>query len=352
MKRIIAITLALFLLLCMSACGTTKEKTIQERLDAGEEVFIGFAIETVSNPFFLAQAEFLKTEFGKMGVTFEYQASDGDDALMISQIENFITMKADLIMCAPPNQDAVESVLEKAEDAGIPVIIMGQRPKYGDKLSGGTYNTWFEVGREVAMMASAWIDQRYPDAGPGDIHAANLTYNVVGIFVEQNAGMLAQVAEDPRISITYTQEDLDNINGGFDAAETALTRDSSIRLFLCYQESPAIGASNYILSRPDLDADEFACFAAGIQDMGIDQLELSKTNQSLYRGVIAYGTYGAEGVDIPSAAGLFYVTKDVLLGDAPVMPYWSEDDRWALTSFGYEYLFDNPLNDFLIDLYK
>lgn len=383
MKKYISLALALVMLLSLgllSACSNGAETTpavsettpsesaaatsetvqatgaainaVQAKLDAGEKVFIGFAMETVSNPFFLAQADFLKTSFEEMNVNFEYIASEGDNALMISQIENYITMGADLIMCAPPDPSAVKDALLKAEDAGIPVVIMGNRPDFGDQLSGGTYLTWYDVGYAVGKMASAWIDKVYPDAKEGEIHAADLTYNAVNIFVQQHEGLMAAVKEDPRISITFLKEDLDTLDEGYNAAEAALTTDPDIKLFLSYQESPAVGASNYIIAQPGFDKAKYAAFAAGIQSMGTEQLELSKTDQSIYRGVIAYGTYGAEGVEIPSAAGLFYVTRDVLLGTAPVMPYWSEDDRWALTSFGYEYKFDNPLNDFLIETYS
>lgn len=337
-----------------SSASSTAQKTndIQARLDKKEKVFVGFAMETVSNAFFLQQADFLKQNFEKMGVTFDYVASEGDNALMISQIENFITMGADLIMCAPPSADAVKDVLLKAQAAGIPVIMMGQHPAYADQLSGGTYLDWNKVGVEVADMVSAWITSRYPNAGNGEIHVAVLTSNSQGVYVQQNEGMYAELAKDSRITIGYKNEGVDSVDEGYTAAQEALTMDSSIKAFIGFQESPAIGASNYVISRADLKPDEFGAFAAGLQDMGTKQLELAKSGQSIYRGTIAYGTYGAEGVDIPSAAGLFYVTRDVLLGTAKEMPYWSADDNWSINNFGYSFVFDNPLNDYLIDLYS
>ncbi|MBP1736381.1 MAG: sugar transporter substrate-binding protein [Oscillospiraceae bacterium] len=334
-----------------SDTAATQTNDIQARLDKGEEVFIGFAMETVSNSFFLQQADFLKENFEKMGVTFEYVASEGDNALMISQIENFITMGADLIMCAPPSADAVQDVLLKAEAAGIPVIMMGQHPSYADQISGGTYLDWTQVGTEVADMVSAWITSRYPDAKDGEIHAAILTSNSQGVYVQQNEGMYAELAKDSRINIAYKNEGVDSIDEGYTAAQEALTMDPEIKVFIGFQESPAIGASNYVISRSDLNPDEFGAFAAGLQDMGTQQLELAKDGQSIYRGTIAYGTYGADDVEIPSAAGLFYVTRDVLLGTAQEMPYWSADDNWSINNFDYSFVLDNPLNDFLIDLY-
>lgn len=325
---------------------------VQQKLDNGEKVFIGFAMVTVSNPFFLQQATYLKENFGAMGVTFEYSASEGDNAQMISNIENYITMQADLIMVAPADAEVVESVLMQAESAGIPVIVMGQRPSYGDKLSGGTYVDWIDVGAEAAFMASAWIDEHYPDAGEGEIHVGILTSNIEQIYVLTTQGITDTLAQDSRIKFTYRNEDVDTIDGGYDAAAEAFTVDPDIKMFLSFQESPGIGASNYIMAQSNLNPADYAVFATGLQDMGTAQIDLSKTDESVYRGTIAYGTYGAEGVDIPSAAGLFYVTKDVLLGTAPQVPYWSADDMWSMNSFGYEKVVDYPANDFLIDLYK
>ena len=380
MRKYIAMLLALTCLLLLAACGGSKSETpsaqpsdgaqpsgseqpaqaqgddqtagdVQSRLDKGETVLVGFAVSDTSNPFLLAQTLQVKEMFEAIGVTFDYTSCDSDDAKMITVIENYITMGAELIICSPTNQDAVKDALLGAENVGIPVVCMGQHPSYADQLSGGTYVDWFAVGYQLGKLASAWIDETYPDAGPGDIHAANFAFFVEGIFVIQNDGMMQAVSEDPRITITYEQQDANTLDGGFDAMETAMTRDPDIRLVLAWQESPGIGGSNYVLSQPNLDPAEFAVFAAGIQSMGVEQIEQSKTNDSIYRGVVAYGTYGS-AVEIPSAAGLYYVARDVLFGIAPVMPYWSEDDRWSLNSFGFVDVFDNPLNDFLIELYS
>ena len=354
MRKVNCVIAAVLLVFNLTACGGN-DGTVQERLSAGEKVLVGFVIESIQDLYLMEQANYLKSEFEKIGVTLEYLSADGNEEIMAAHIEDYIAAKADLIMCTTHEALAVKAALIKARRAGIPVITVGDKPDYAGELSGGIYRDWEESGYELGKMASAWINERFPNAGNGQIHAANLTNSNQERFVALNEGLLRAISEDLRIAVTYTQNDVSSQSSGYDAAESALANDPEIKLILSYGEGSALGASNYIktLQTEDINFSDYACFAVGRQRTGIDEITRSKTNVSLYRGSIAFGVYDASGNSITSAEALYKLANAILQGKVSKSDEtWYEDDRWAVTSFGYQYLYDNPNNSSISNIGK
>lgn len=343
-KTIVTIILILTLAMVVS-CGRT-EKDVNARLSAGEKVLVTMAAPSLTNQYMMSQIEYLKQAFGEMGITFEFKTSEGDSELMITQIEDFISRGSDLIICAPTDADAVRDVLLEAKAAGIPVVLAGESPDYAEELAGGVYVDWYALGYEVGKMASAWIDEFRPDAGPGSVYAANLINENQMIYLLQNAGLMAALSEDSRISVVVTEGSIVSVEDGYIAAERSFTVDSRVTLFLCYQESAAVGASEYIMARGELESEpeDYACFAGGLGGDGKTLLEQSRQGRGALRGAVAYGIYDDGGDNMSSAECLFYAAKNALLG-AGETPVFMEMDRWSVTGFKYSYVYDNTQND-------
>ena len=165
--------------------GSATEEQLNDvaaRLEAGEEVLVGYAVNTLSTPALKQTIDNVQGFLEDMGCTVSVVACEGDTALMINHIENFIEMQADLIIVAPIGQDAMKDSLLKAEAAGIPVIFNGQYPAYADQVSGGGATDYPELGVQTAKSAPAWIDQQYPDAGGGEVHVAVMGFNNTYVF--------------------------------------------------------------------------------------------------------------------------------------------------------------------------
>ena len=346
MKKLISIVIISALIFSVSACG--KEPAgVRERIAAGEDVYVGYSLETAANPFFIAQADYLRGAFSEVGIRLDYAVSEGDDLKMSEQIAAFADSAVELIICAPAHEETTARALTDAEASGVPVVLMDRKPDYSDRLSGGTYVDWYEAGRELARMASTWISQEYPTARNGSIHAANLFSVDQNIYITQNAGLLQGLQEDPRIVITYNRSDVHTQEAGVEAAQSALLLDPEIKLFFCYQEPSALGVSSAIMSGAELDPSEFAAFSVGLQRAGRAAIDSSKIDESIFRGAITYGVFGASS-QLTASETIFIVARDILFGDAPAAPWWVPEDRWAVTGFGYNYLYDNPENDVLL----
>lgn len=373
MKKLIAMLLALAMVFALVACGSSNSgneskgdasgsntgavsssgdassvedviNDVQARLDAGEEVLVGYAVNTLSNPALKQTIDNVAGFLEEMGCTVSVAACEGDTTLMISQVENFIEMDVDCLIVAPIDQGAMEDTLMKAREAGIPVIFNGQYPAYADAMSGGGATDYSELGTQNAKAALAWIDQNYPNAGAGEVHVAVLGFNNTFIFKQIYDAMIATLEADSRITISYTGEQHNSIDLGYSAAEEALTMDPDIRVFLCYQDGPGTGVANYLISRSDLNMDEFGVFNGSYSDTTAAMVQ-DATNPT--RSIIYYGVYNNDA-EIIMGYNIFYAARGVLLGEVDE-PFWILDDMWTLDDFGFDLLIDHPENDNIYD---
>lgn len=322
--------------------GSATEEQLNEvaaRLEAGEEVLVGYAVNTLANPALKQTIDNVQGFLEDMGCTVSVVACEGDTALMINHIENFIEMQVDLIIVAPIDQDAMKDSLLKAEAAGIPVIFNGQYPAYADEVSGGGATDYPELGVQTAQSALAWIDQQYPDAGDGEIHVAILGFNNTYIFKQTYDNMLSTIEADPRITVSYTATEHNSIDSGFNAAAEAMTMDPEIRVFLCYQDSPGIGVANYLMSQSSLNMDEFGVFCGSYSETSAEMVD---DPFNPMRSILYYGIYGNEKETI-MGYDIFFAAREVLLGHQKQC--WLIMDMWSYDSFGYDLLIDHPEND-------
>lgn len=358
MKRLISAVLLLALMLALvSGCASKGEKSpantttpeteaatapdevktntaeraaeIQEMLANGEEVIIGLSFQGLTDMFTLIQKEFFDEEFGKLGYTTVTADSAGDTALMIEQIENFVTMKAALIIAFPPDAESVMDVCTQAVDAGVYVLFTGlETDDAGYSISGGSTVNWRELGANMAKMALAWVDITYPDAEDGSIHAALGKFSYFVQSIPMFESLEATLETDPRMKVTYTEDNVITVDQGFNAAENAFTADPNIRLLFCFQETGAQGMDQYILSQ-QLDRSLYAVFTQGTSENSAHVVANSKNNDSVYRGTIVYG-----GDENP-AADTFRVACAILNGEVDT-PYWSILEQHSINGFGFE----------------
>lgn len=256
---------------------------IQARLDAGEEVMVGYAVNTLSNPALKQTIDNVAGFLEELGCTVSVAACEGDTTLM------------------------------KAVNAGIPVIFNGQYPGYADQVSGGGATDYAELGTQNANAA---------------------------IFKQIYDSMIKVLEGDSRITISYTGTEHNSIDLGYSAAEEALTMDPDIRVFLCYQDSPGIGVANYLISRSDLNMDEFGVFNGSYSDTSA-QMVGDASNPT--RSIIYYGVYNSDA-EVVMGYNIFYAAKSVMLGEVET-PFWILDDMWSKDDFGFNLLIDHPEND-------
>jgi ribose transport system substrate-binding protein len=85
-------------------------------------VKIGVTVSNSTNPFFVAESDTVKSVGEEMGATVLSQEAKEDVQEQSNQIDQFITSGVSFIVIDPVDSDAVGPAVQRAIDAGIPVI--------------------------------------------------------------------------------------------------------------------------------------------------------------------------------------------------------------------------------------
>ncbi|CAM2903201.1 ribose ABC transporter substrate-binding protein RbsB [Paenibacillus sediminis] len=131
---IVSVLLALFLIL--SACSTEKDSgTAKSAGSSGGKIKIGLAISTQNNPFFVTLKEGAQAAADKAGAELIVLDAQDDTAKQISNVEDLIEQKVNVILINPTDSDAVVTAVESANKANIPVITVDRAANGGKVVS-------------------------------------------------------------------------------------------------------------------------------------------------------------------------------------------------------------------------
>jgi len=278
---------------------------IEEKIAAGMQVTLGYSTLQAGSGMNEDLENGMKAWCAEHGWNYQMVDSQNNTATQVDQLENFAAMgNVACVAMTVVDVEAMRDILEAVEEAGTWCVTYGALPSY--EIAGSTLVENYDLGYELGRMASGWVDVRYPDAGPGDIHACVTGFTLITDTTNIFNGAVDALEADPRIVVVYTDEGCTTLDQGFTTAEAAMTTDSSIRLFLTtISEQPGIGISNYIVAQ-GYDTDEF-CVLHNSHSVIQDQL-FAETEAG--NGCIRGYTAGGGGTD----GGIPIVLEELFYG--------------------------------------
>lgn len=142
MKKFISLVVAIMLIgSVLTGCGSTKgngsEKTQSTSTVTNEKPLnLVFVTPLIGHPVWLIAKDGFDAAAKDLGFKAQWVGPQGIDANeMINQIENAIAQKVDGIITMALNPEAFGPVLEKAEKAGIPVVIVNSDAPNSPRLA-------------------------------------------------------------------------------------------------------------------------------------------------------------------------------------------------------------------------
>ncbi|MCX5206276.1 sugar ABC transporter substrate-binding protein [Streptomyces sp. NBC_00237] len=118
----LALGAAALLLVSLTACGQEARGGSRYKADTGKGGTIGLAMPTKASERWIADGENMAKQFEQAGYQTDLQYGDNKAENQIAQIENMITKGRKLLVVAAVDGSALTEVLQRAHDAGIPVI--------------------------------------------------------------------------------------------------------------------------------------------------------------------------------------------------------------------------------------
>ena len=128
--------------------GTAAVMTLSATAAFAEPV-LGLAAIDLQNSFFVRMKEAGDVAAKDYKVKTVWQSAEGSLEKQVGIVENFINQKVSAILVDPLDKTALIPVIKKAEDAGIPVVTMG------NKVEAGQYSTLYPDYVNMTTVAKA-----------------------------------------------------------------------------------------------------------------------------------------------------------------------------------------------------
>ena len=120
---------------CQGKTVETKESAAAQEPTSNEKIKVGIVVRVLTgNSFQIHLAKVSKEAAEKLGCEASVYAPQSftDYAEQTNIIESLITKKVDLIIIAPNHQTAINPALDKAKEAGIPVVVYDTKAQHTD----------------------------------------------------------------------------------------------------------------------------------------------------------------------------------------------------------------------------
>lgn len=230
-----------------------EEKTAQEKTPetqqpaqtAGEKKLqIALIPKTLNNPFFISMEEGAKAAADKLGVDLIVQAADRevDVEKQMQIMENMITKKVDAILISPSGSKEIVPAVKKANEAGIPVLIVDTKVDEAAAKAEGIKTATF-IGSDNyngGQLAAQFMIERL--GGKGKIAL------IEGIAGHETSdarigGFKDTIKEKaPDIQIVASQTAQWERDKGFDVFQNILTANPDIQGVFAANDLMALGA--------------------------------------------------------------------------------------------------------------
>lgn len=207
------------------------------------KISVGFAQVGSESDWRLAQTASMKETFTEEnGYSFDFVDCNNNQQTQIDTIAKFIEDGKDYIVVDPIVEDGYDDVLKKAQDAGIPVIIVDRETNADESL----YTCW--VGSDFVLEgtnAADWLESYLESQG-----RAEEDINIVTILGSDGSSAMKGRTEgmDAAVEANSHWTMLDKQNGDFTeegglAVMTAFLKQyDDIDVVVCQNDDEAIGA--------------------------------------------------------------------------------------------------------------
>ncbi|WP_019120914.1 sugar ABC transporter substrate-binding protein [Brevibacillus massiliensis] len=256
MKKIISLLTAFALVGLLAACssgqstetgGTSGSAPSDNNASAGAEtgkLKIGMSNSILSIDFFVALKQGVEQGAEKNGFELIHTNANGDAAKQVSDIEDMIQKGVNVIIVNPQDVDAIVPAIEKANQAGIPVIALDRGASAGTLLSFlETDNV--EMGRKAADYIAEKLKERHGDYVGNVVELQGLLGSTAAR--DRGKGFNEQIEQKyPNIKIIARQAADFNQEKALNVMTNILQANPQIDAVFGHNDDNTVGAANAI----------------------------------------------------------------------------------------------------------
>jgi len=252
----------------------------------GKKIVVGLSQPNVEHPYRVAGIKAAQ-EWAKKQPEVELIIADGrrDSAKQLSDVEDLITRKVNIIVIAPNDAKALAPIGDKAKRAGIPVVTFDRElAAPPDQVAAHVGSDNVEMGRVVARYIGRKLD------GKGIVIQIEGTPGA-SATVDRKKGFEEEIAKFPGVKIAASLVGHYRRHDALQVMEDAITANPKIDAVYCHNEEMAFGA---------LQALEARDRAKGVIVTGMDgsQVAMQSINEGKLTGTVFYPVMFPEALEL------------------------------------------------------
>ena len=264
-KRVLALALSATMALSLTACGGGTSTSSTPPADGSAAPGgdgaqkIGISMPTQSLERWNRDGSYLDQQFKDAGYETILTYSDNDTNRQVNDIQNMIAEDVDLLVVAAIDGEALNTVMNEAGEAGIPIIaydrlIMNDNVSYYvsfDNYTVGTLQGQYVVDTLDLDNAAGPFNMEFTAGDPAD--------NNAGYFFQGAVDVLQPYIDSGKLKVVSGQTDFDTVATDKWDTQTALERaqnvlasyyadGTQVDVWLCSNDSTALGVTQAIQS--------------------------------------------------------------------------------------------------------
>lgn len=211
-RKIMALLLSVLMVFALAAGCSGQAET--EEPDAAEEsgsggekelsdYKVGFAQDTLNQPWRSYQADCVVSEFEKYGIICEVTDGGGSSETQIANIEDMVSGGLDLLVVSPAQEAALTSVVSQVYQQGIPVVCIDRG------ITNEDFTTYVHADNyAIGAMVADWVAEKMTEKYGEPTGKVVVLEGVAGATttVQRNDGFTERLeSEYPDIEIIASQ---------------------------------------------------------------------------------------------------------------------------------------------------
>lgn len=270
-KNLISIIVSILLVASLFAgCSATTTSSSS----SSKKIKVGYVVADLGNSYFVAVSNAVKDEAKAQGIDVTVIDGKNDSSTQINAIENLITQKVDVIVCAPVDPTSIEPLIKKAHDAGIKFIASAQEIKGYDVF---VTVPDYDYGYAGGTMAGKWMKANLS----GKVEVALIDHPEIKQLIDRTNGIEKGIKEQYPDAVVVAHQDAVSAEAGMKAAETILQAHPNVKVIYAINDDIALGAVEAVKSMGKA-GNNFGIFGLDATDHALSALK----EKGIFRGTI------------------------------------------------------------------
>lgn len=255
---------------------TNNEAASESSETKNEDIKLGYICMNIANPWFVEVKQGFEAACEELGVQSMVIDSKYDVDKQVSDLESLINDNYSGIMISPIDQNATESGISKANEAGIVTACIAQSQ---DNVDFRYIVDEYKYGQIIGSNAVAWINENLGDLET--VKVAIISQDNVEDTIKRGDGVQETLeAECPNVEIVARQAG-DTAEGGLKIIESVLAQNPDLNVVVATNDSGGIGGYQALVNAGFTGDDPVGVFSGDATD---EALNAMKEENSIYRG--------------------------------------------------------------------